>query len=574
MSHWIRWAVIAGGTWVIACASPDYDLILRNGTVYDGSGGPGVAADVAIHSDTIAAIGDLADARGTTEIDVSGLAVTPGFINMLSWANTSLIADGRGLSDIVQGVTLEVMGEGSSMGPLNDEMRQRMQERQTDVQYDVTWTTLDEYLQWLVDRGVSPNVASFMGATTARVYVLGYEDRAPTPDELEQMRGLVRQAMEDGAMGVSSALIYTPAYYADTDELIALAQVAGEHGGMYISHMRNEADHILDALDELLTIAREANVPAEIYHLKASGRRNWSKLGDVIERVEAARQQGLRITADMYTYHASSTGLNATMPPWVQEGGHEAWVERLKDPEIRERVKREMNDLEGEWENTWLNAGSAENIVLVDFRTDSLRYLTGKTLAEVAAMRGTSPEETAMDLVIQDDSRVGCVFFTMSEDNIRTKIAVPWVSFASDGAALAPEGAFLNSQPHPRAYGTFARLLGKYVREERVIPLEEAIRKLTSLPASNLGIEDRGRLAPGYYADVVVFDPATIKDNATFEQPHQLATGVIHVFVNGQQVIANGEHTGALPGRVVRGPGWRGGPGAETSGESTSYDDR
>jgi N-acyl-D-amino-acid deacylase len=402
-----------------------------------------------------------------------------------------------------------------------------------------------------------------MGATTARVYVLGYEDRAPTPDELEQMRGLVRQAMEDGAMGLSSALIYTPAYYADTDELIALAQVAGEYGGMYISHMRNEADHILDAFDELMTIAREANVPAEIYHLKASGQRNWPKLELVIERVEAARRQGTRITADMYTYHASSTGLNATMPPWVQEGGHDAWVERLKDPEIRTRVKREMNDPAGDWENTWLNAGSAENIVLVDFRTDSLRYLTGKTLAEVAEMRGTPPEETAMDLVIQDDSRVGCVFFTMSEDNIRTKIAVPWVSFASDGAALAPEGAFLNSQPHPRAYGTFARLLGRYVREERVIPLEEAIRKLTSLPASNLGIEDRGRLEPGHFADVVVFDPATITDNATFEQPHQLATGVIHVFVNGQQVVADGEHTGALPGRVVRGPGWRGAQGAQ-----------
>jgi N-acyl-D-amino-acid deacylase len=370
------------------------------------------------------------------------------------------------------------------------------------------------------------------------------------------MRGLVRQAMEEGAMGVSSALIYTPAYYAGTDELVALARVAGEHGGMYISHIRNEADHILDALDELMTIARDANVPAEIYHLKASGRRNWSKLDQVIERVEAARRQGTRITADMYTYHASSTGLDATMPPWVQEGGHDAWVERLKDPQIRARVKREMNDPAGDWENTWLNAGSADNILVVSFRTDSLRYLTGKTLAEVAEMRGTSPEETAMDLVIQDDSRVGCVFFTMSEDNIRAKIAVSWVSFASDGGALAPEEPFLDSQPHPRAYGTFARLLGKYVREEGIIPLEEAIRKLTSLPASNLGIEDRGKLAPGYYADVVVFDPTTIIDNATFERPHQLATGVVHVFVNGDPVVKDGQHTGALPGRVVRGPGW------------------
>jgi N-acyl-D-amino-acid deacylase len=570
MSRWIRCTVIAGATWIVACASPDYDLILRNGTVYDGSGEPGLVADVAIDGDTIAAIGDLADARGATEIGVPGLAVSPGFVNMLSWASTSLIADGRGLSDIVQGVTLEVMGEGNSMGPLNDDMRQRMQERQTDIQFDVTWTTLDEYLQWLADRGVSPNIASFMGATTARIHVLGYEDRAPTPDELEQMRGLVRQAMQDGAMGVSSALIYTPAFYADTDELIALAQVAGEYGGMYISHMRNEANYILEALDELITVAREAGVPAEIYHLKASGRRNWPKLELVIERVEAARRQGLRITADMYTYHASSTGLNATMPAWVQEGGHDAWVERLKDPQIRARVKREMNDPDSGWESTWLNAGSPENILLISFRTDSLRYLTGKTLAEVAEMRGTPPEETAMDLVIQDDSRVGAVFFTMSEDNIRTKIAVPWVSFGSDGAALAPEGVFLNSQPHPRGYGNFARLLGKYVREERVIPLEEAIRRLTSQPASNLGLRDRGKLAPGYYADVVVFDPATITDNATFEQPHQLATGVVHVFVNGQQVLADGEHTGALPGRVVRGPGWRGDSETQSTGETTS----
>jgi N-acyl-D-amino-acid deacylase len=558
MSRLIRYAVTACTAAAAACASPDYDVVLRNGTVYDGSGGPGVVADLAINADTIAAIGDLADFRSRAEIDATGLAVAPGFINMLSWANRSLIADGRGLSDITQGVTLEVMGEGSSMGPLNEEMRQRMQERQTDIQFDVAWTTLDGYLRWLVERGVSPNVASFMGATTARVYVLGYEDRAPTPDELEQMRGLVRQAMEEGAMGVSSALIYTPAYYADTDELIALAAVAGEYGGMYISHMRNEANRILDALDELITIAREAGVPAEIYHLKASGRRNWAFLEEVIERVQFARHQGLRITADMYTYHASSTGLNATMPAWVQEGGHDAWVERLKDPEIRARVKREMNDPEGGWDNTWLSAGTPENILLVGFRNDSLRYLTGKTLAEVAEMRGTAPEETAMDLVIQDDSRVGCVFFTMSEDNVREKIAVPWVSFGSDGAAMAPEGVFLNSQPHPRGYGNFARLLGKFVRDEGVIPLEEAIRKLTSQPASNLGLMDRGKLEVGYFADVVAFDPAEIRDNATFEQPHQLATGMIHVFVNGVHVLKDGEHTGSLPGRVVRGPGWKG----------------
>jgi N-acyl-D-amino-acid deacylase len=542
-----------------ACApAADYDVIIRNGTIYNGSGEPPFVADLAISADTIAAIGSLNGMRGRTEIDAQGLAVTPGFINMLSWANESLIHDGRGLSDIRQGVTLEVMGEGTSMGPLNDEMKQRMQERQTEIQYDVTWTTLGEYLEYLEERGVAPNVASFMGATSARIYVIGYEDRAPTPDELDEMRALVRQAMEEGAVGLSSALIYTPAYYADTDELIALARFAGEYGGMYISHMRGEADNLLEALDELITIAREADVRAEIYHLKASGRRNWGKLDELIRRVEAARAEGLRITADMYTYHASSTGLNATMPPWVQEGGHEAWVERLQDPDIRARVKQEMTTPNPDWDNTYLNAGSPDNVLLVSFRTDSLRYLTGKTLAEVAAMRGTSPEETAMDLVIQDDSRVGCVFFTMSEDNVRKKISLPWVSFGSDGAAPAPEGVFLNSQPHPRAYGNFARLLGKYVREEGIIPLEQAIRRLTSQPASNLGIDRRGALEVGYYADVVVFDPAEIRDNATFEDPHQLATGVIHLFVNGEQVLEDGEHTGALPGRVVRGPGYRG----------------
>jgi N-acyl-D-amino-acid deacylase len=551
--------VIALVSLAAACApAADYDVIIRNGTIYDGSGETPFVADLAIDADTIAAIGTLDGMRGRTEIDAEGLAVTPGFINMLSSANASLIQDGRGLSDIRQGVTLEVLGEGTSMGPLNAEMKRRMQERQTNTQYDVTWTTLGDYLEYLEERGVSPNVASFMGATTARVYVIGYEDRPPTAEELDEMRALVRQAMEEGAVGLSSALIYTPAYYADTDELVALAQVAGEYGGMYISHIRNEADNLLEALDELITIAREADVPAEIYHLKASGRRNWGKLDQLIERVEAARAEGLRITADMYTYHASSTGLNATMPPWVQEGGHDAWVERLKDPEIRARVMREMTTPSADWENTYLNAGTPDNVLLVSFRTDSLRYLTGRTLAEVAAMRGTSPEETAMDLVIQDDSRVGCVFFTMSEDNVRKKITIPWVSFGSDGAAVAPEGVFLNSQPHPRGYGNFARLLGKYVRDEGIIPLEEAIRRLTSQPASNLGILRRGQLEVGYYADVVVFDPAEIRDNATFESPHQLATGVIHLFVNGEQVLKDGEHTGALPGRVVRGPGYRG----------------
>ena len=544
---------------VAACGAPqEFDVVIRDGMIYDGSGGPPYRGDVAIDDDRIAAVGNVGRAVGTTEIDAAGLAVSPGFINMLSWANESLIEDGLGQSDIRQGVTLEVFGEGSSMGPLSETMKEGKLESQGDIRYPIEWTTLGEYLVWLTGRGVAPNVASFVGATTVRIHVLGYEDRAPTDSELDEMRSLVAQAMEEGALGVGSSLIYSPAYYAGTAELIALAEVAGEYGGMYISHIRGEGNRLLENVEELITIAREAGVPAEIYHLKASGRDNWGKLQDVIRRVEEARDEGLRITADMYTYHASSTGLDAVMPPWVQEGGHDAWVERLKDPAIRERVRVDMNDPAGEWDNTWLSAGSPDNILLTGFRTDSLRYLTGQTVADVARMRETGPEETAMDLVIQDDSRVQSVFFTMSEDNIRRKIAVPWVSFCSDAGAYATDGVFLNFQPHPRGYGTFARLLGMYVRDEQVIPLEEAVRRLTSFPAGNLGIRERGSLEPGHFADVVVFDPETIADRATFERPHQYAVGVRYVFVNGEAVISNGGPTGAKPGRVVRGPGWRG----------------
>ncbi len=545
--------VAAGG-----CTSPDYDVIVRGGTVYDGSGDAPTVADVAISGDTVAAIGALGGVRGRIEIDASGMAVAPGFINMLSWATQSLIEDGRSQSDIRQGVTLEVFGEGLSMGPLNERMKELALERQGDIRYEIEWTTLNEYLDYLVERGVSTNVASFVGATTVRVHVLGYEDRPPTAEELDEMRGLVRQAMEEGAVGVGSSLIYPPAFYANTDELIELARVAAEYDGMYISHMRSEGNQLLEALEEFLTIAREADIRAEIYHLKAAGQDNWGKLDDVIERVEAARAEGLHITADMYTYTAGATGLGAAMPPWVQEGGHEAWVERLQDPAIRQRLTAEMSTPTDEWENLYLAAGSAENVLLVGFRSEELKPLTGMSLAEVAAMRGTSPEETAMDLVVEDDSGVGAVYFIMSEENVAKKIRQPWVSFDSDAESLAPEGVFLESNPHPRAYGCFARLLGKYVREEGVISLEEAVRRLTSLPASNLKIENRGSLAPGYFADVVVFDPQTIADHATFAEPHQYSTGVLHVFVNGTQVLADGEHTGATPGRVVRGPGWRG----------------
>lgn len=534
-----------------------FDIVIHNGTLYDGSGATPLVGDVAINRDAIAGVGSLKNAHGRTDIDAAGLAVAPGLINMLSWATDSLIQDGRSQGDIRQGVTLEVMGEGESMGPLNDRMKKDMVEQQGDIKYAVGWTTLGEYLEYLVERGVSTNVASFVGAATVRIHALGYENRAPTPDELEQMRGLVRQAMQEGALGLASALIYAPACYAQTDELIALARVAAEYGGLYISHIRNEGNAILESLDELLTIAHQAGIAAEIYHLKLSGRSNWDKLDSVIEKIEAARAQGLRITADMYNYAASSTGLDAAMPGWVQEGGLPAWIERLKDPAIRERVKQEMSTPGDGWENTYHAAGAPDNVLLVGFKNDALKPLTGKTLAQVAAMRGQSPEDTVMDLVIQDNSRVDVVYFTMLEDNVRRQIALPWMSFGSDGGSMATEGVFLKSSTHPRAYGNFARLLGKYVREEKIIPLQEAIRRLTSLPARNLKLDRRGSLVPGYFADVVVFDPARIKDHATFDQPHQYSTGVAHVFVNGVQVLKDGEHTGAKPGRVVRGPGWK-----------------
>jgi N-acyl-D-amino-acid deacylase len=536
-----------------------YDVILRNGLIYDGNGGAPFKGDVAISGDSIAGVGSLGAAKAGREIDVKGLAVAPGFVNMLSWANESLLHDGRSQSDIRQGVTLEIMGEGESMGPLNDAMKKDMVSQQADLKYDVAWTTLGEYLDHLVQRGVSCNVASFVGATTVRVHEIGYADRPPTPLELERMRNLVRRSMEEGAMGVASSLIYAPAFYAKTDELIALSKAAAEYNGIYISHIRSEGNSFLDALDELLTIAREAKIAAQVYHLKAAGRDNWSKIDAAIRKIEDARAAGLKITADMYTYIAGQTGLDASMPPWVQEGGYNAWAERLRDPKIRERVKREMNTPSNDWENFFLATGSPDKILLVGFKNPKLKSLTGKTLADVSKLRGTPPEDTAMDLVIEDGSRVNTVYFLMSEDNVKKQLKLPWVSFDSDAASLAPEGAFLKSNPHPRAYGNFARLLGKYVRDEKVIPLEEAVRRLTSFPCDTLRIQRRGRLQKGHFADVVVFDPARIQDHATFDKPHQYSTGVAHVFVNGVQVLRDGEHTGAKPGRVVRGPGWRGG---------------
>jgi N-acyl-D-amino-acid deacylase len=551
---------------LLACAgctrAPQYDLVIRHGTVYDGTGSAGVVEDVAIQGDRIAARGDLSYARGRQEVDASSLAVAPGFIDMLNHSETSLIEDGRSQGMIRQGVTLAVFGE-SSMGPLSETMKRDLKERQGDIKFDYTWTTLGQYLDHLVQRGVSTNVASFVSAASVRAHEIGYDNRRPTNEELDRMRGHVRTAMDEGAMGLTTALIYIPGVFAGTDELVELAKVASQSGGMYVSHMRSEGNRLLEAIDETLTIAREANIRAEIYHLKASGESNWPKMAVAIEKIEAARTQGLDVTADMYTYTAGSTGLDAAMPPWVQEGGYKAWAQRLQDPKVRARVRKEMTTPQDVWENLMLAAGG-DGTLLVGFKNEALRQYAGKTLAEVARLRGTSLQDTAMDLVVEDGSRVQVVYFLMSEENVRRQIALPWVSFGSDAASMASEGVFIKTSTHPRAYGNFARLLGKYVRDEHVVPLEEAIRKLSSLPAATLRVKERGRLAPGYFADVIAFDPKTIADRATYEKPHQYATGVRHVWVNGVQVLKDGEHTGEKPGRVVRGPGFK--PGLGTGG--------
>ncbi len=542
-----------------ACGkAEDYDTIITGGTVYDGTGAAGVVADVAIKGDRIAAIGDLGKAKADKVIDASGLAVAPGFINMLSWAVDDLIIDGRSMGDIRQGVTLEVFGEGVSWGPLNEAMKAEFRERQGDAPYDIEWTTLGEYLDYLEKRGVSPNVASFVGATSVRIHEVGYDNRPATPDELARMQDLVRKAMREGAMGVGSSLIYAPANFASTEELTALVAAAAESGGMYISHIRSESGKFLEAVDEIIGIGRATGAPVEIYHFKASGKPNWEKFNQAIAKIEAARADGVAITTDMYAYAASSTGLDAAMPLWVQEGGHDAWVARLKDPAIRARVAEEMRSPAEDFENRIEHAGGPDGVLLVGFKNPALRKYQGKTLGDVSRERGTPPEETAIDLVIEDDSRVQVIYFVMSEDNVRKGTTLPYMSFGSDGGSMAPEGVFLNQSTHPRAYGNFARIFAKYVRDEKTITLEEAIRKMTSLPASNLKLRDRGKLFEGFYADVVVFDPATIQDHATFKEPHQLSTGVKHVFVNGALTIEDEKHIGAKAGRVVRGPGWTG----------------
>ena len=555
--NWLRYSIfILIVSFVqIASADPPFDVIIKGGTVYDGTGAEGRVTDIAIRGDRIAGIGDLANATAKTTIDARGLAVAPGFINMLSWSTESLIQDGRSQSEIRQGVTTEIMGEGDSMGPLNDRMKERYVREQKDIKFDIKWNTLAEYLRYLQQRGVSCNVASFLGATTVREYVIGLEDKQPTPEQLEQMRELVRKEMEAGALGIGTSLIYPPAFYAKTDELIELCKVAAKYQGKYISHMRSEGNQLLESLDELIRISREAGIPAELYHIKAAGEKNWPKEDQLLARIEAAQKEGLKITADMYTYTAAGTGLDACLPPWTEDGGYPALFKRLRDPATREKIAAEVRIDSDTWENLYLAAGSPDKILLAGFKSEKLKPLTGKSLAEVAKMRGKDPIETIMDLLSEDESRIDAMYFLMSEENVRKELAKPWISFGSDEASQAPEGVFLKSNPHPRAYGNFARVLGKYARDEKVLTLPEAVRRLSALPATNLGLDHRGFIQEGMFADVVVFDPATIADRATFDKPHQYAVGMKHVFVNGVQVLKDGEHTGAKPGRALWGPG-------------------
>jgi N-acyl-D-amino-acid deacylase len=549
--------------WLVLCLflschpTLHYDTIIRHGMIYDGTGQSPFKGDIGIRGDTIDTIGDLSGAEATRDLDAKGMAVSPGFIDMQSQSMQSLIADGRSMSAIRQGVTLEIFGEGSSEGPYTDTMKKTEQREESDIKYNVNWTTLKDYLQFLQQKGVSTNVASFVGAATVRENLLGYANRAPDSAELAKMKSLVRQAMEDGALGIGSALIYAPGSYAKTPELIELCKVAAPYGGLYISHVRSEGNQLLQAADELIHIAHVAHIPAIFYHLKAAGKSNWNKLDPLITKIDSARKAGLDISACMYTYTAGATGFDAAMPTSVQEGGLDKWIERLKDPAIRKKVIADMKTPSDTWENLYLGAGAA-NIICTGFKQDSLKYLTGKRLSEIATMRHTSPEETIIDLVIQDHSRVEVIYFLMSEENVQKEIRLPYMTFGSDEASMAPEGVFLKSSCHPRAYGNFARLLGTYVRDQKLISLQEAIYKLSGLPAGHLHLKKRGELRAGNFADIVVFDPASVKANATYEQPQQLATGVSNVFVNGTEVLKEGIHTGAKPGRVVYGPGYKG----------------
>ena len=542
---------------ISACnPSQQYDTIIRNGMVYDGNGGEPFKADIAINKDTIAFIGDLKNAHAKDEIDAGGKAVAPGFINMMGHSEESLFQDGRAQSDIRQGVTTEIFDE-MSYGPLNEIMKEQLQRGQGDIKYNVTWNTLGEYMNTLEHKGISCNIASFVGAGTVRQYVIGEDDEAPTVHQLDSMKLLVDTAMEEGALGVTCALIYPPDNFAKTDELVALCKEASKYGGTYISHIRSEGNQLTQAVSEIITIAKEATIPVEICHLKAAGKDNWNKVDSVIAMVETARKQGIAITANMYTYTAAATGLTSCFPPTLQDGGFGKLRVRLQDPVIRKQMVKVMHTNANDWENLYYGSGGPENILLLQFKQDSLKKFTGKTVAEVARIRGTTPEETAMDLIVQDSTRVGVAYFLMDENNVKKEVALPWVSFGSDEASYAPEGVFLKSNAHPRAYGCFARVIGKYTRDEKLMTLQQAIYKLAKLPATNINLKKRGVLTVGNYADIVIFDPNTVQDHATYDKPHQYATGVSDVFVNGVQVLKNNEHTGASPGRFLKGPGYK-----------------
>lgn len=540
---------------MISCKSKKYDTIIRNGMIYDGNGAAPFKGDIAIKNDTIAFIGDLTHESAKNEVDAKGMAVSPGFINMLSWSPVSLIADGKSQGEIREGVTLEVFGEGESMGPLNAKMKKEMQDDQPLFQYKVDWNTLGEYMQSMEKRGISCNIASYVGATTIRTNVIGEDNRDPTPAELNRMKDLVKQAMEEGALGVGTSLIYPPAFFAKTNELIELCKAAAPYGGGYISHMRSEGNKLNEAVEELITIAKEAQVHGEIYHLKAAGIDNWSKMDSVIKRVERAKKEGIDIAANMYTYTAGATGMTASLPPSLQDGGFGKLWQRLHDPAIRAEMKKAMKTNATDWENLYYGAGSADKVLLLGFRRDSLFKYTGKSLGEVAKIRNTTPEDAAIDLIIQDSSRVEVAYFLMSEENVKKQLVLPWVSFGSDAASMATEGNFLKQSSHPRAYGNFTRVIGHYSRDKKLISLEKAIQKLAKVAATSLHIRKRGELKTGNYADILVFNPNTVNDKATYEKPHQYSTGMLHVWVNGIQVLKEGEHTNAKPGRFVKGAG-------------------
>ncbi|MDB5279847.1 MAG: aminoacylase [Ferruginibacter sp.] len=532
-----------------------YDTIIRNAMIYDGNGGAPYKGDIAVNADTIAAMGDLSKSKASEERDAKGMAVAPGFSNMMGHSEESLFQDSRALSDVKQGVTMEVFGE-SSFAPLNATMKRQAQEGQGDVKYTVSWNTLGEYMNTLEKKGIAVNISSFVGTGTVRQNIIGEGNVAPTAQQLDSMKMLVRQAMEEGALGVTNALIYPPDFFAKTDELIALSKEAAKYGGTYSSHMRSEGNRLVEAVNEIITIGKEANIPVHIYHLKAAGKNNWNKMDSVIKMVNDARANGLQISADMYTYLAGATGLTSSFPPTLQDGGFGKLWERLHDVAIRKQMAAAMNTNAAGWENLYYGCGGADHVLLLSFKQDSLKKYTGKTLAEVAKLQGKSPEATAMDLIISDSTRVGVAYFLMTEDNVKKQVALPWVSFGSDEGSYAPEGVFLKSQPHPRAYGNFARVLGHYSRDEKVLTLQQAIYQLAKLPIETLKIKKRGELKVGNYADIIIFDPAKVNDLATYDKPQQFATGMIDVLVNGKLILKDGDPTNATPGQFVKGPGY------------------